>query len=244
MTGGASLDRTSATALTYAGPSPTGQGRAQYSRESRSGRKPARARRSDTSAGRDVSGPQPGTRRLAPMAIRTASDCGTCRPRGRVCAPGGERRHAPDIAGSRGFARPLDLPNGPGRRFTSATAGQRPGPVRQGSRRPALAARCSARPLQLRAPALWGVWNDRVAPSQATIRRAAAMRPVPADPLGKALGRRRRFLGRCRHIQPRSRITRARSRCHSRLPMSYRRSRLLRPRASAISALAVPVSLK
>ncbi len=47
-----------------------------------------------------------------------------------------------------------------------------------------------------------------------------------------------------RHAQLRSRITRACSRCHSRLRMSCRRSRVLRPRASASSALAVPVSLK
>ena len=47
-----------------------------------------------------------------------------------------------------------------------------------------------------------------------------------------------------RHAQLRSRITRACSRCHSRLRMSCRRSRVFRPRASASSALAVPVSLK
>ena len=47
-----------------------------------------------------------------------------------------------------------------------------------------------------------------------------------------------------RPSQLRSRITRACSRCHSRLRMSCRRSRVLRPRASASSALAVPVSLK
>ena len=178
------------------------------------------------------------------MAIRTISDCGTCRPRGRVRAPGDERCLASDVAGNRRLARPPDLPNGPGRRFTSATTSQRPGPARPDARRPATAAHRAPRSPQLSTLTQWGVRNDRVARFTATICQAAARPPVPTDRLGKSLGQRLRRLGRCRHIQPRSRITRARSRCHSRLPIPYRRSRLLRPRASAISALAVPVSLK